>query len=392
MIYNTKYQSIPEASDGARCLHAKGGTRSWNIFLSKKLMVGGFLASVFIIVCWAQALNTSTRISSNTKAMVRTNYPPVASVKYDTMDIDDYADIASEMMNDFSSNSPFEKILPVLTAAFDKQATDTLNYLNHTEAYALIMSASGRSHYFSLVSGFDSQLNQFYCGPAAVQATLNSLRPFLGEKLPLDPLYLPFKYATQYDIFQSDCAKKNVLSLDDRGTLNDVGIDPIMTAPFGLTLDQGGQILRCVLGHQWNVKVMHVDPRKVSLAKLRENIVDALENETSRVLIAYSRSGLGQKGGGHFSPIAAYHEASDSFLIMDVAKYKHPPVWATSALLYNAVATVDGCGTWDWPRGQLRLSENLKVPRTRQEWAEARKILNCQPQFRGLIIVSDLGK
>lgn len=36
----------------------------------------------------------------------------------------------------------------------------------------------------------------------------------------------------------------------------------------------------------------------------------------------YDRKGLGQTGSGHFSPIAAYFEPDDAFLIMDVARFK----------------------------------------------------------------------
>ena len=130
--------------------------------------------------------------------MVPVNYFPVYTNEVDAMGIDEYADVASEMMDDIS------KILPVLSASFDEQPVHTLTYLNHTEAYEMFTSSTRKSHYFPLVSGFDAQVNQFYCGPAALQATLNSLRPLLGERVPLDPLYQPYRYFTQYDIFMSE--------------------------------------------------------------------------------------------------------------------------------------------------------------------------------------------
>jgi hypothetical protein len=49
------------------------------------------------------------------------------------------------------------------------------------------------------------------------------------------------------------------------------------------------------------------------------------------------------EGGGHFSPLAAYHEESDSFLVMDVARYKYPPFWVHADLLCQAMATPDPC-------------------------------------------------
>jgi len=38
---------------------------------------------------------------------------------------------------------------------------------------------------------------------------------------------------------------------------------------------------------------------------------------------------------------AAYHEASDSFLILDVAAYKYPPVWVPAQALWEAMQAVD---------------------------------------------------
>jgi len=34
--------------------------------------------------------------------------------------------------------------------------------------------------------------------------------------------------------------------------------------------------------------------------------------------VNYKRSAIGQKGGGHISPLGAYDEISDSFLVLDV--------------------------------------------------------------------------
>jgi glutathione gamma-glutamylcysteinyltransferase len=45
------------------------------------------------------------------------------------------------------------------------------------------------------------------------------------------------------------------------------------------------------------------------------------------VIAAYNRAGLGQSGGGHFSPLAGYHAASDLTLVLDVARFKYPPHW-----------------------------------------------------------------
>ena len=59
------------------------------------------------------------------------------------------------------------------------------------------------------------------------------------------------------------------------------------------------------------------------------------------MIVNYLRKSIGQEIGGHISPLAAYDDDTDRFLILDVARYKYPPVWVTAADLYAAMNTVD---------------------------------------------------
>mmetsp|Transcript_1836 Transcript_1836/g.2786 ORF Transcript_1836/g.2786 Transcript_1836/m.2786 type:complete len:316 (-) Transcript_1836:380-1327(-) len=64
--------------------------------------------------------------------------------------------------------------------------------------------------------------------------------------------------------------------------------------------------------------------------------------DTNRFLIvSYNRGTLGQTGTGHFSPIAAYDEASDQVLILDVARFKYGPHWVPLPLLFDAMLPCD---------------------------------------------------
>eukprot|EP00586_Coscinodiscus_wailesii_P020170 CAMPEP_0172497602 /NCGR_PEP_ID=MMETSP1066-20121228/102144_1 /TAXON_ID=671091 /ORGANISM="Coscinodiscus wailesii, Strain CCMP2513" /LENGTH=395 /DNA_ID=CAMNT_0013270465 /DNA_START=102 /DNA_END=1289 /DNA_ORIENTATION=- len=269
--------------------------------------------------------------------------------------------------------------------------TDNLTYLNTTSAIARLGVSPKHSHqYYLLENGLDAQINQAFCSVAAAAAVLNSLRPRSIANLPLDPTYDPYRYATQADVF-NDCVGESVIS----------GPEGILTPPFGLSLRQVGSMLRCLLpggndeskqeeGQQrsrWNVKVVNVDPESVSLEMVRNDLMRALEDTDgvdSRVLINFHRASIGQVGGGHHSPIASYHPPSDSFLILDVAKYKYPPVWVSAEMLYRSLATVDTCGSWDYPSGQSRLPEDWKT----QSWGDFNNILGCQYEYRGYIILN----
>lgn len=59
------------------------------------------------------------------------------------------------------------------------------------------------------------------------------------------------------------------------------------------------------------------------------------------MVVSYSRPSLGQTGSGHYSPIAAYHKASDRCLVLDVARYKYAPYWARVKDLYDSLKPID---------------------------------------------------
>ena len=65
------------------------------------------------------------------------------------------------------------------------------------------------------------------------------------------------------------------------------------------------------------------------------------EPKKSIIIASYSRKVLNQTGTGHFSPLGGYHEGSDMVLIMDVARFKHPPHWTPLQTLFAAMQSVD---------------------------------------------------
>ena len=58
-------------------------------------------------------------------------------------------------------------------------------------------------------------------------------------------------------------------------------------------------------------------------------------------VVSFCRSRLGQTGSGHFSPIGGYHAASDSVLVLDVARFKYPPYWVRVPDLWEACTAPD---------------------------------------------------
>lgn len=81
--------------------------------------------------------------------------------------------------------------------------------------------------------------------------------------------------------------------------------------------------------------------------------------ERECIVICYSREVLGQSGAGHFSPIAGYHEGTDSVLILDVARFKYPPHWARLSNIVAAMSSVDP--DTGRPRGWLHLRSRARA-------------------------------
>ncbi|KAL3816895.1 hypothetical protein ACHAXA_006971 [Cyclostephanos tholiformis] len=318
-------------------------------------------------------------------------------------------------------------VIAILGAANPPPATPHILYHATQTAFGLLYDASRSSSgyiseyaldYFLINSGgFDAQVNQAYCAVASVATLLNSLKypkrfrdgddlSGWSFDLPTDPRYNPYPYATQQDVLAGECVRDNVIIERGDGSggadgspRGGSGVDGIFRPPYGLSLEQAGKLLNCHTSSEWVVTVQNVDPSQVSLLKVRYDLKAALIDPDARVMINYDRRGLGQVGGGHFSPLGAYHVATDSFLVMDVAKYKYPPVWVGADTLYGAMATVDRCGTYDYPGGQERLIDGtsggagnaLFDPTTQDDYENSLRALNCKERMRGYIILKKKG-
>ena len=74
---------------------------------------------------------------------------------------------------------------------------------------------------------------------------------------------------------------------------------------------------------------------------LEKKLIEALANPKQYILVNYHRKMLNQVGAGHISPLAAYNKKEDSFLILDVARYKYPSYWVKWSDLSKAMAEVE---------------------------------------------------
>ena len=79
------------------------------------------------------------------------------------------------------------------------------------------------------------------------------------------------------------------------------------------------------------------------MSKDNQQKINNNQHKLIAVIVNFSRQTLGYTTSafaGHCSPLAAYHEATDSFLVMDVAIKSWEPVWAPTVLLFKAMHTI----------------------------------------------------
>jgi hypothetical protein len=182
---------------------------------------------------------------------------------------------------------------------------------------ALLLEADAREAYFPLASNFLTQKNQAFCGVASMVMVFNSLQ------LPAPPVpeYDPYTTFTQ----------DNVLNAHTDAIIT---VDTIKKQ--GITLDQLGALLAV---QPVAVEVNHAADSSVDA--FRSKARDYLSKPDHFVVINYLRKAIGQEKGGHISPLAAFDAESDRFLILDVARYKYPPVWVKTDELFAAMNTPD---------------------------------------------------
>jgi len=255
-------------------------------------------------------------------------------------------------------------------------------YMNSSSAYALLLESTKQGvdaiDYFLLQRGFDAQLYQTYCSVATVAAIINSFHDSVN--LPVDSNYDPYPYATQSNIL-NNCTNEYVIHKNE-------SYDGLLAAPYGLGISQTKDLLKCNLDSSvFDVTAYHLDPSIIPIEKFRQDVKKAIENPLGRAIINYDRKSVGQIGGGHWSPIGAYSRHADSFLIMDVAKYKYPNAWIPTAKLYASLQTFDQCGDWNFPDAQDALNETLLYPEIDSEYTEAMSTLGCQQARRGYITI-----
>ncbi|MEL6353767.1 MAG: phytochelatin synthase family protein [Cyanobacteria bacterium J06627_28] len=191
-----------------------------------------------------------------------------------------------------------------------------LTDLTSPTGQTLLQESEAQTDFLPLMSQYVTQENQAFCGIASMVMVLNSL----GVPAPNAPEWNR-DYFTQENLFN---AQTEAIIPRER------------IARQGLTLEEVTSILA-----SYPVEVARYHGSDVSLDQFRQLVATNLAEPNNFVVINYLRRSIGQESGGHISPLAAYDADTDQVLILDVSRYKYPPVWVEVEALWNATNTID---------------------------------------------------
>jgi hypothetical protein len=194
---------------------------------------------------------------------------------------------------------------------------DSLADFNSEQGEKFFFESDARQAYFAVADDFETEQIQTYCGVASMVMVLNALH----VPAPSSPQFQPYHFFTQDNVLDAQ---------------TDLIVSRNVLAAQGMTLEQLGALLTL---HPAAIEVHHAV--NGGLDAFRSSAREYLAARDHFVLVNYLREAVGQESGGHISPLAAYDANADRFLILDVARYKYPPVWVKASDLFNAMNTTD---------------------------------------------------
>ena len=197
----------------------------------------------------------------------------------------------------------------------DLSLDDSLIPFNSSEGKTLLHRSQHKNDIFNLMPYFATQQTLTYCGPTSASMILNAS----NLPRPTSLLLAPYQIFEQDNFFTPE-----VLDITT----------PAKVGMRGMTIDELSSAIKTF---KLNVNLHR--GTQMNEADFRTDAIKAVSSDTQFIIVNYHRQALNQVGSGHFSPLAAYDEKSDRFLLLDVSRFKYPAIWVTTADLYRAIVS-----------------------------------------------------
>lgn len=212
------------------------------------------------------------------------------------------------------------------------------------EGLARLARAVAKADFPALANQFEAQSNAAFCGPTTAAIVLNALRGRNAD-LPRDRSRLRAEdlqhISGAFDPSLPRYTQDNVITRGPKTRAQVLG-EPVLMGgtpikDFGYQTRQFDELLRA---HELQTRLVIAND-KVSDEEIRRDLVENLKRRGDYAIVTYSRRAVGQQGGGHISPLAAYDAESDSFLVLDVNPVSAGWVWMPSAILIKGMRSFD---------------------------------------------------
>jgi hypothetical protein len=190
-----------------------------------------------------------------------------------------------------------------------------------------------KANLFKLLRFYESQIRGTYCGVATAVVALNAL----SIEAPPSQFLGKFRLFTQEEFFNGKIGE---------------AVNEKEVKSKGLTISDMAKLMKTQ-----PLIVNAFESVNLSNNEIRDLIIGALTKPNQLVITLYQRKEIKQEGSGHWSPIAAYDADSDSFLVMDVARYKYPPAWINADTLIASMRIPDDEG---FHRGFIILDNKIE--------------------------------
>lgn len=221
------------------------------------------------------------------------------------------------------------------------------------EGIARMRSAEYVVDFYALANYFESQDNGAVCGPTTAAIVLNALNAeaLRSKQLNIskdvssisqnDMKYVPkdadpfLNEYTQNNVFDASYVSKEAnKNIKDKSIV--VGKHVNAEDHLGFSIRQLDALFDA---HGTKSELKIVSP-EADEKTIRDEIVKNLSETGNFVVVNYIRTALGQAGGGHISPLGAYHKETDSVLVMDVNPSKADWVWVKMSDMIAAMRTL----------------------------------------------------
>jgi len=213
---------------------------------------------------------------------------------------------------------------------------------NSEEGIKRFERASFKGDFYRLAHHFKPQVNPAACGQAAATVVLSAIYEMNQTPFPVIeewPIAIgDKKYPLQYRLVnETNFFNEKTDKVLDRRVIS-MRLTDKSTGTFGggIDIDQLQKMLKIhgVKSKLVNVKEFSDD----KLLGFRNLLKQVLNSDQEFLILNYDHS-YKNLIGGHFSPVVAYDEQSDSILMLDVAAHRNPWIWINLSDIFHAMNT-----------------------------------------------------